>query len=303
MLAPLLLTLAASAAAYEYDLPALPVRVAFSGGGQTCQSEALRGELAYRFLRVGDARESSELDIRCHESAALLVLDVYASGRGIGRFKVERSAGSDERTTAYLAAAAAAKDSEVIAAALDAYVARNASLAAAGADDLSAGTDWSLAAQHLAAALDSDLPAAPIYFGLYRAHAELGHPIKAKWYLEAFLRAAARRPSELTDAQARPLIKAQASGASDAADADSRFAEYSGLASRKQWHAALYQLREIVAQAPWYEPAYVSLAQSYDRIGWKRLAIIWRARAVFARKLNKDARLGKEIEARLDAAR
>lgn len=301
MFASLPLVFASLAFAYDYDLPGLPVRIALSGSAPLCRSRELHAELAYRFLRVVGAGDSRDLSIECEESSDAFVLNIYGHGhRGVRRISVERSEGTRDAQTAFLAANAAAKSSVVIEAALDIYVARNADLGAAGSDDFSR-EDWPRAIEHLGQALESDLNAAPLYFGLYKANAELGRPDQAKWYLEAFLKASGRKASELTDEQVMPLIRVQASGSTARSLADGRFHEYEQLARSHQWHAALYKLKEIVALAPWYEPAYVSLAQSYDRIGWKRLVPIWRARASFVRKLNKDGDLGKAVVQRLDA--
>lgn len=294
----LLALLSAPAIANAIELPQLPVRVAFSGNGATCESRAMFDNLNSRFWRVVGPDDRSDIRIECVEDSDGLSLKVYAAGKG-AEFTVERTPSSTPQEMAYLAAKAASEDPEIGAAALGLYLARNAQWAAYGSDEF-ASADWQGAARYFSAGLESELNLSPLYFGLYRAHAELSHPVRAKWYLEAYLRAGKLTPSALTKEQALPLIKAQASGAQDAGDADAAFAEYQSLASAHRWDAALQKLREVVELAPWYEPAYVSLAESYDRIGWKRLAKLWKARAVFVRGLNKDARLGKDLETRLD---
>jgi hypothetical protein len=296
----LLLLLSGSAQAADYDLPGLPARAALSGGSGLCVSPELRSELAYRFLRVVDASQPHDITVECAADSKALVLKLYSvNGVGIAKFTIERSAGSADAHTAFIAANAVAKDADVIEAALDLYVERNADLADAGEQDLF-GDDGAQASDHLERALESDLNAAPLYFGLYEASAEIGRPEQAKWYLEAFLKASRHKAEDLTDRQILPLIRAQASGSSGASLADGEFQEYQRLAQAHHWHSALQKLKDIIALAPWYEPAYVSLAQSYDRIGWKRLAPIWRARAKFARALNRDADLGRSVEERLD---
>jgi len=295
------LALLVPAAANAYEVASLPARASFSGAGQLCGSTALRNNLSARFWWIVAPDDSSDLQIKCEESPEALVLKVYARGQGL-KFTVERNPQSSDDNIAFLAGSAVARDSEVIAAVLDAFLARNAALADAGNREFAA-SDWSDTVAHLGVGLESELSSAPIYFGLYRAHAELSHPIKAKWYLEAYLRASGLDPAKLTDEQVRPLLKAEASGAMDSDDADASFGEYQNLAAAHHWDAAFQKLREIVAAAPWYEPAYVSLAQSFDANGWKRLTKIWRARAVFVINVNKDTRLGKDIEARLESIR
>jgi hypothetical protein len=294
----LLALLAIPTAAMGAELPQLPVRASFSGDGPICASSDMRQYLDSRFWRIVGPGDSSDLQIECTETSGGIALKVHAPGKG-AKFTVERTPSSTPREMAYLAVKAAADDAEIGAAALGAYLARNAQWAALGSDNFAAA-DWVNAARYLSVGLESELNLSPLYFGLYRAHAELSHSIRAKWYLEAYLRAADLSPSVLTKEQALPLIKAEASSAEDVGDADAAFAEYQALASAQRWDAALQKLHDIVEIAPWYEPAYVSLAESYNRIGWKRLAKLWKARAVFVHRLNKDARLGKNVEARLD---
>lgn len=297
-----LLALAIPARAADFDLPGLPARLALQGGGGLCDSKELRSELAYRFLRVVGASEPHDVKAACESSSDALVLKLSSvNGAGIAKFTVDRSPGSEDSHTAFLAAAAVAKDAEVIRAALDIYVYRNADLADAGARALYYDDRAGEASEYLAQALESDLEPAALYFGLYQASAKLGRPEQAKWYLEAFLKASGHKAKDLTDRQVKPLVAVSASGSSGGTAADDGFAEYERLARAHQWHSALYRLKAIVAAAPWYEPAYVALAQSYDRIGWKRLVPIWRARAVFVRGLNRDAALGRSVEERLDA--
>lgn len=286
----------------RYSLPALPVMVSLSGDGILCGSPELLSHLNYRFLHVVASGDGDDLQLTCSESSSQLVLDVRDGSKGIGRFRIERSGSSKTATTAYLAAHAVAKDKEVVAAALNAYVERNARLADIGAQELQQG-NWSAAADDLNRSLESELKPATLYYWLYRAEAEMGHPVRAKWFLAAFLKAQGLKASELTDEQVAPLTKLLRSGAKDdLTQPDADFDAYQAAAAEHDWHRALYQLRQIVARAPWYEPAYVSLAQTYKGIGWKRLAGVWAERAAFAGRLNKDEGLGRDIEIRADDA-
>lgn len=298
-----LLWLAAAASAASYDLPALPVRLALSGGDGVCASQALRERLEYRFLRVVGPGVPADLEAACAQTAEGLSLTVDAPGGAVElTTKIPDGATADQ--VAYLAAGSLARDPDVVDAALEAYLRFNADLAAAGADDFAA-KDWEKTLFHMQRALESDVNPPPIYFALYSAEAGLKHPLRAKWYLAAFLLASKKKASQLTDKQAWPLAGAQAQtkARDDAAAADDEFARYQELAKAHRWHDALNALRDIVGKAPWYEPAYRSLAQSYRAIGWKRLAKLWKARADFAAKVDKDKALGKAIEARLDALR
>ena len=297
----LLASLALGTAARAESLPALPVMVSLSHeGGTVCGSADLASHLDYRFLRVVPRGQGDDLQLTCSERSDEVILDVRAGARGIGRFRVERSPSSPARTTAYLAAHAVAKDREVIAAALDAFTARNALLAENAASDLLAER-WSYAAAMFARGLESDIDPSVLYFGLYKAEAGAGHPARAKWYLAAFLTTQRKGASDLSDDQAAPLARVLRSGAvEDASRADGDFAQYQDAASARDWHRALSLLHRVVEEAPWYEPAYVSLARSYESLGWDHLAAIWKKRAALVGRMNKDAVLGREIEARVD---
>lgn len=295
----LLAALSAAHAADSVDLPALPVRVSLSGSGSVCGSDALLNGLRYRFLRVNDG-SPYDLTIACSEDSSGVVLEVRdPGGRGVA-ITVDRSENVGVGALAYVAAANAAKDPKVIELALKAYIAHNAETAAAGYDDF-ARQDWQQAVDHLNTGLESELETAPALFGLYRASAALGKPRAAKWYLEAFLKASGRKPDGLTDEQAAPLRAARASAAETDDDAASVLAQYGDLVSRHQWHNALNSLHQLVARAPWYEPAYRSLAETYRKLGWKPLAKIWKARAELVAKTNRDEKLGKKVEDRVAA--
>lgn len=285
------------------SLPALPVLVSLTRhSGPLCASSELLAHLNYRFRRVVPPGEGDDIQLTCSENSEQLVVDVRAGAKGIGRFRVERTPSSSAWNTAYLAAHAVAKDPEVIAAALDAYAHRNALLAENAAGDLLAGR-WSYAAAMFSRGLESDVKPSVVYYGLYRAEAEMGHPTRAKWYLSAFLKSSGRKTTSLSDEQIAPLAKALRSGAKeDFSQPDADFDEYLTSAAAQDWHRALYELHQIVANAPWYEPAYVSLAESYKGLGWKRLASIWGERAAFVGRVDKDADLGRDIELRADDA-
>lgn len=299
-MAALVLCLARPArAADSFDLPALPVRVSLSGDGTICGSTELLGRMRYRFLRVNEG-SFNDLTMACSESSDALVLTVRdPGGRGV-ELTIDKSPNVDGDAIAYLAAATAAKDPKVIELSLTAYVAHNAEIAAAGYDDF-ARQDWAQAAEHLNQGLESQLKPAPALFGLYRANAALGKPRAAKWFLEAFLKASGRKPSDLTDEQARPLAAARLGAPDTDDDAAAVMSDYASLVAQHQWHRALYTLHELVVRAPWYEPAYRSLAQAYRRLGWKRLAKIWNARAKLVRRTNGDKKLGRKLEERVAA--
>lgn len=300
MRALLLLVLAAPAAA-EFQPPKLPATLGFSGSGHLCGSSQLREHLRGRFFRLVDADQRADLFAACTIKGGELKLSFYdREKKGFSALGVELEADMPVEGVAFLAATDAQRDEKVVAAALDAYVVANSDVADAGARDFSAGR-WSDATVHFARALESELNAAPMYFGLYRAHAELGHPNQAKWFLAAFLKESKSDVSRLTDEQARPLLVAQAKGPSAGPDVDARFRDYQRLVREERWDAAYDALRELVADAPWYEPAYRSLEESYDKLDWTRLAKIWKKRSAFARKVNKDKELGREIERRLRA--
>ncbi|MBI2386594.1 MAG: hypothetical protein HYV14_11330 [Elusimicrobia bacterium] len=286
-----LLLLAAPAAAY--DLPALPIYVELHGGSPICGSQALLDNLNSRFTRVTSS--NPDLHISCREGENLILEARTAAGKGIARFTVEISQTSKPETLAYLGAAHLAKDRDVIDAAL---LAHNANLAEPAAEYLAQG-DLLRAASHFTAALESDLDPRVLYYGLYLAAARGGRLRDAKWHLAAFSKSSDLDPRDLTDEQLRAFIEARNAGGDRPGDADAIFREYENAARAHKWNEALYHLRRLLVDAPWYEPAYHALAQTYEAAKWKRLAKHWEKRASFVRRLNKDAGLGEDIEKRL----
>lgn len=289
-----LLLLAAPAAAY--DLPALPVYVELHGASPVCGSQALLDNLNSRFTRV--TSDNPDLHISCREGEDLILEVRTAAGKGIARFTVEISPTSKPETLAYLGAAHLAKDRDVIDAALSASMAHNANLAGPAAEFLAQG-DLIRAAGHFTAALESDLDPRVLYYGLYLTAARRGRLRDAKWHLAAFAKSSELAPRDLTDEQLRAFIDARNAGGDRPADTDATFLEYENAARAHKWNEALYHLRELLVDAPWYEPAYHALARTYEAAKWKRLAKHWEKRASFVRKLNKDAGLGEDIEKRL----
>lgn len=301
MFGPTALAMAlAAAASADFRPPRLPATLGFTGSGEVCGSQELVDHLRGRFFRVVDADQRADLYASCVLRDGELKLSFYdARKNGLSALGVEREPNTPVGATAFLAATDAQRDKKVVAAALDAFVVANADLADAGSQDFASG-NWQSAAIHLARGLETELNHAPLYFGLYRSHAELAHPAQAKWFLAAFLKESGTSASSLSDEQAAPLLRAQASRGAGP-DVEARYRDYERLAREERWDAAYDALRELIADAPWYEPAYRSLAESYKKLGWKRLQKIWERRLDFVKRLNKDRKLGRAIEARLRA--
>lgn len=289
------------AAAFSYDLPVLPGYVRLTQDSQLCSGSPLYDELRARFFKVFEGAGRADLLIRCAGDRDMVLEVRHGNGKGIARFRVEASNSSKPETLAYLAAAHVARDAEAIDAVLHSYFTRNADVAVAGAMALDAG-DLQSAHVHLNDALESELEAAHIYFGLYKTMSLGGHPRSAKWYLAAFLKSSGRRVKDLTEEDIAPLLAGRDSDKENWKRADITFEQYKDAAANGNWNRAVFLLRKIVVQTPWYEPAYHALARSYDTMGWKRLAKHWEGRARFVSKLNADKDLSEQIERRADVA-
>lgn len=299
----LLLLTAVPAAAKSYQLPRLPARVALlDDGSPFCASEPLRERLeAFAFGSVARGESEPDLTVRCaaHDARRALVSVEDWKGRVADSFKVKIS--PDPRhfeATGFLVARRLAGSRKVISPALKAYRANvRRAEGKAGEEDF-ASARWTDASRRLYAALESDAPAEPFYFGLHAAHARLGHEARARWYLLAFCAASGKRPDRLEKAQLAYLRElAPAPPQPWTPDA---LAELERLRGERLWASALEHLKGVVERAPWTVAAYDGIADIYETLKWDELEEPWRERGRIARRVNADKRLQESLLDALD---
>lgn len=192
-----------------------------------------------------------------------------------------------------VAAQKLAKNRRVVSEALKGYLDHTSALASLGEKAYLAG-DWERAADNLFAALESDMPEAPLYYGLAYAHAQLGNTDHAYWYYLAFLRTSGIKPEK---ANRKPLeliekIGPKPQGRPTAPDLDTSWRRFG---EDERWDEAFLQLRNLIVRTPWAEGAYGILGDVYKTIDWDELAPHWRRRAKLARKVNRDRKTHERV--------
>lgn len=278
--------------------------------GGFCRSPLLRYVLLRRVFGplLGENEKYDyplDFTVRCAADAASVRLDVRdRDGRAVASAEQARTRDAD---AAYLLARGLAKDPAMIAASLDIYRRDAADSAHAGAERFAA-RDWNKAARDLFFALESDVNPVPLYFGLYAAHAHLGHPRLAFWYLLCFLREARRSPAELNEEQLAPLRElASAKGLAELVlerDATLLFIVKQRLALRGGRVNEIYELdRKAVEESPWTVAAYDALVRVQELEHWDALASSWRRRRDLALAVLGDPGSAAAALRRLSPAR
>lgn len=300
--AMLLAALAAPAGAKNYSVPALPATVVLFVPDQRvsfCVSDELRARITPYFAVVSGPNELSYPDLRldCEAYDAERVAFTLRNSKGdpVDQFKVHVLADrSTYDSTAFLVARRLATGSKTIRAALTAYLANSSYLYAAGGIKAFDAGDWTNAADKLYRGLESGAPTTASYFGLYAAHAKLGHAARARWYLMEYCESEGKRLSKLDAKQLSYLreIQPPAPGEAPAAGDLSR---YHSLVSDRNWAGAIFELKDVISQAPWTVEAYDALANAYKAVGWDLFEDNWRARAKLARKTANDKRLHEDL--------
>lgn len=274
----------------RFQIPNLPVRVELvSDGGAFCDSEALRERLeAFAFASVRRTRDSAaDLRVRCEsagsERARVAALD--RAGDEIDSFKVKISPRpADFEATAFLVARRFAASRRTIKPALIAYQANLRFAEGKTGESAFAAQRWDAASERFFAALESDAPTAPLYFGLYASHARLGQEARARWYLLAYCVERGLAPEDLTPAQLSHLRRLPGSATPSAGFDARQSAEWKRLRDARLWSAALFELKEIARAAPWTVDAYDAIADVYEQLKWDELERAWRERAKVARR-------------------
>lgn len=304
MLAWTALALAAFAGAGSWpDLPVHPVIVQLQDDASPdafCRSAGFQNMLqGHAFQRVVRPQDGSPYDFTLSCGAlgdGRLVLALKdASGTHVRGLKVTRSPG-DEAKTAIIAARELATDSKVIEAAGKRRLDRNRYFHAAAGDAAFRRGDWSQAVAELESCLESDIPEAALFYGLYAAHAALGNADRAKWYLAAFLKTDSKKLSELSAEQLKPLksmVPVRAVENERTLELQRRLAS---ATANKEWTQAIAMTKEIARWTPWFAPAYDSLARSYAAVKWTPFEEHWRRRHRLARRVNEDKQLHDAIE-------
>ena len=163
-----------------------------------------------------------------------------------------------------------------------------------GSSSFEAG-DWNGAADSLFKALESGLSPSYLYFGLYAAHAKLGHPAQARWYLMAYCEEEGKNPAKLNPLQLSYLREIPRLDPSTAPPEPMDLAPMRAEIAQKHWGSVIALLKVVVEEAPWTIEAYDALARSYDALGWKILADDWRRRGKLARETAGDRRMHERL--------
>lgn len=308
MTAALLLALSLSApagAAEPISLPLLPVHARLDSDGPSpfCASSELKRNLrSWAFAGIfsrGETSPVTDLVVSCarvdETLARITVTD--RDGAPVESFKTLVSASSgDFENIAFLVARRLAKGRKTIEAALVAHRSNlRYSAAQRGAQALADG-DWTTAAGSLYAALESDASPAPLYYGLYVAHAKLGSRMRARWYLLLFCEEIGKRPDELPEAQLAALRSMVRAERADDGYAAAPAAEWRRLTAQKRGYESAVLLKAAIERAPWLVEGHLALADAYEAIGWGPLEDGWRRRGRLARKAQGRTRNHESLD-------
>lgn len=302
MIATLMLALSLAGPARADDrisLPLLPVHVRLDADRASpfCSSTELKSALAgWAFgtvFKAGEFSPATDLVVTCasHDAERALITVTDRGGGHVESFKtkVTDSQGFFENI-GYLVARRLAKGRKTIEAALVAHRANlRGSAAQRGAQALAAA-DWAGAAESLYPALESDADPAPLYYGLYLAHARLGNVLHGRWYLLAYCEAAGKRPDQLTGEQLRPLREMTRAPRTDDGFAAASMSRYRKLTAEKRGAEAIHLMKQVLEKAPWVVEGYEALADGYGKLDWGPLEDTWRRRAKIARNASKNKR-------------
>lgn len=290
--AGLLLLALASAAGAEapINLPLLPVhaRLDAGGGSSFCASEELkRGLAGWAFsnvFRSGEYSPTTDLVVACapYDEGRVQFSVKDRDGADVESFR-SKVTGAQFEGIAFLVARRLAESRKTIEAALVAHRADLRATAAQGGAQAIADGDWAAAARSLYLALESNAEPAPLYFGLYMAHAKLGHVLQARWYLLVFCEAVGKRPDQLNDAQLAPLREMTRARGDDGFAAAS-MAGWRRLIAEGKGADAMFLLKDILERAPWTVAGYDAMADAYGKLRWGPLEDGWRQRAKTARR-------------------
>lgn len=296
----LALSLAGPARADEpVSLPLLPVhaRLDADRGAAFCSSDEFKTALAgWAFASVSRSSEHSlvtDLIVTCarHDKGRALISVTDRDGAPVEAFKTKiTDSRQDFDGIAFLVARRLAKGRRTIEAALVAHRSNLRNSAAQRGAQALAAADWTGAAGSLYRALESDADPAPLYYGLYVAHARLGDVLLGRWYLLAYCEAASKRPDQLTDEQLRPLREITRAQRSDDGFAGASMSRYRRLAAEKRGAEAMRLMKQILEKAPWVVEGYEALADGYGKLDWGPLEDSWRRRAKIARKASRNKR-------------
>lgn len=293
-----LAALAPWARAETYYFPPLPVTVRFAPDARSpfCASRELSARLAPDFAVIGGAEVAyPDLELRCepYEGGRARFRLIDERGKTADEFKVKVSTERDAfDSTAFLVARRLATGRKTIRAALSAFQERARYGYGKGGTSAFEGGNWTSAAESLFKALESDLEPGYLYFGLYASHAKLGHAAQARWYLMVYCASEGENPVNLG---ARRLAYLREMPRSGSAPAPGDLSRFRNLRDQKQWGGAIWELKTLIAAAPWTVEAYDALADSYKALGWELLEDNWRRRAKLARKAANDDRLHRRL--------
>ncbi len=281
-------------------LPPVPafVEVSTKGaqGNAFCTSPELREYLDQNFFHFTSAHESLHPD---------LVLNCTADDKRV-RITVDAADGArvsavqtkidpqDFKATAFVAVRKLATDKKTIDAALAAYDNNLRFVHLKPGAEAFDAQDWPTVVKHFPPVLETSAPPAVVYFGLYAAHAKLGHDRLATWYLKAFCEAGGKDPSKLTEQQLAYLKELRSKPAVAPQPFDQ--ANLTEELLLRKWSWAVSDLKVKLAVEPWDAKSYVLIADVYAKVGWASLVDNWRKRGALARKIEADDALSRGIE-------
>lgn len=298
----LLAVLAAPAAATNYSVPYLPASVVLfvpDASSSFCASDELRSRINPYFAVVADSDHLSYPDLRLdcepHDDGRVQFTLRNSKGDVVDRFRAKILADrSTYDTTAFLVARRLATGSKTIKAALTAYLANSRYQYAGGGIKAFDAGDWTSAADMLYRGLESDAPPTASYFGLYAAHARLGHAARARWYLMEYCESEGKRLSKL-DATQLSYLKEIRPPAPGELPAPGDLSRYRSFVADRNWVGAIFELKDLISRAPWTVEAYDALADAYKAVGWDLFEANWRQRAKLARRTAADKRVHEEL--------
>lgn len=281
------------------SLPLLPVHVRLDADRASpfCSSAELQSALAgWAFgtvFKTGENSPATDLVLTCapHDAQRVLITVTDRDGEHVESFKTKVTDSQDFfENIGFLIARRLAKGRKTIGAALVAHRANlRGSAAQRGAQALAAA-DWAGAADSLYRALESDADPAPLYYGLYLAHARLGNVLLGRWYLLTYCEASEKRPDQLTAEQLRPLREMTRTARTDDGFAAASMSRYRMLTAEKRGAEAMLLMKQTLEKAPWVVEGYEALADGYGKLDWGPLEDSWRRRAKIARKASRHKR-------------
>lgn len=294
-----MLAASAPADAKSYSFPPFPVQIKFESDPNSpfCLSPKLPARIARDFVSINDT-ENPDLVLRCEaydeERVRFRVVD--GNGKVADEFKVKVPPdAANYDTAAFLVSRRLATGKKTIRAALTTYQDRvRYGYGKTGSSAFDAG-EWGEAAGTLYGALESGMSPGYLYFGLYAAHAKMGHAAQARWYLMAYCESEGKNPAKLDARQLSYLREMPRLNPAQSPPAPIDLSDLRARLAQHQWGAVIWELKTVVEAAPWTVEAYDAIANAYKALGWELLEDNWRERAKLARKTASDKRMHERL--------